>query len=63
MQWKDIVKHIKEWGSIESAIAVCDVSDSMSGSMLSNGTYPMGGSIGLVLLLADIVEPPFEAAL
>ena len=58
-QWKSLVKRIKVSGKIESAIAVCDVSDSMSGPRLSDGTCPMDSAIGLSLLLAELVEPPF----
>jgi hypothetical protein len=58
-QWKTLVKRIKESGKIESAIAVCDVSGSMSSPTLQDGTCPMDSAIGLSLLLAEVVEPPF----
>jgi hypothetical protein len=58
-QWKTLVKRIKDSGTIESSIAVCDVSGSMGGPMLPDGTCPMDSAIGLSLLLAEIVEPPF----
>jgi hypothetical protein len=58
-QWKTIVKRIKDSGKLDSAIAVCDVSGSMSGPRFSDGTCPMDSAIGLSLLLAEVVEPPF----
>ena len=58
-QWKSLVKRIKDSGEIKSAIAVCDVSHSMSGPRLSDGTCPMDSAIGLSLLLAELAGPPF----
>jgi hypothetical protein len=58
-QWKTLVKRIKDSGTIESSIAVCDVSGSMGSPRLPDGTCPMDSAIGLSLLLAEIVEPPF----
>lgn len=61
-QWRTLVQRIKTSGSLESAIAVCDVSGSMSGPYFPDRTCPMDSSIGLALLLAEIVEPPFGGA-
>jgi hypothetical protein len=58
-QWNTLVKRIKDSGKIESAIAVCDVSGSMSGPVANDGTSPMDSAVGLSLLLAEVVEPPF----
>ena len=57
-QWKTLVQRIKDSGKLENAIAVCDVSGSMSGPRLSDGTCPMDSAIGLSLLLAEVVSPP-----
>lgn len=61
-QWKTLVQRIKDSGSLESSIAVCDVSGSMSGPRFSDGTCPMDSSIGLSLLLAEVTQPPFGGA-
>lgn len=58
-QWRTLVQRIKDSGSLESSIAVCDVSGSMLGPTLSDGTTPMDTSIGLSLLVAEVAKPPF----
>lgn len=61
-QWKTLVQRIKDSGTLESSIAVCDVSGSMSSPRFPDGTCPMSSSIGLSLLLAEVVKPPFGGA-
>ena len=61
-QWNTLVKRIKDSGTLESSIAVCDVSGSMSGPRFSDSTCPMDSSIGLSLLLAEVTKPPFGGA-
>ena len=61
-QWNTLVQRIKDSGTLESSIAVCDVSGSMSGPRFSDGTCPMDSSIGLSLLLAEVTKPPFGGA-
>lgn len=61
-QWKTLVQRMKDSGTLESAIAVVDVSGSMSGPRFSDGTCPMDSAIGLGLLLAEITKPPFGGA-
>ncbi|RMZ06190.1 hypothetical protein D0862_04718 [Hortaea werneckii] len=61
-QWQTLVQRIKDSGSLESAIAVCDVSGSMTGPRFPDGSCPMDSSIGLSLLLAEITKPPFGGA-
>ncbi|KAI7265056.1 hypothetical protein KC343_g2794 [Hortaea werneckii] len=61
-QWQTLVQRIKDSGSLESAIAVCDVSGSMAGPRFPDGSCPMDSSIGLSLLLAEITKPPFGGA-
>jgi hypothetical protein len=58
-QWKTLVQRIKDSGTLESSIAVCDVSGSMMGPTLNDGTCPMDSAIGLSLLLAEVTAPPF----
>jgi len=53
MQWKSYVDNLKKVGMLESALAVCDVSGSMSGD-------PMNVAIALSLLIADLSKPPFD---
>ncbi|KAH9885675.1 hypothetical protein F4778DRAFT_760091 [Xylariomycetidae sp. FL2044] len=58
-QWKTLVQRIKDSGSLDSSIAVCDVSGSMSRPYFTDGTTPMDSAIGLSLLLAEVTAPPF----
>ncbi|KAH9819392.1 hypothetical protein Tdes44962_MAKER05230 [Teratosphaeria destructans] len=62
-QWETLVQGVKESGTLESSIAVCDVSGSMSYPRFNDGTFPMDSSIGLSLLLAEITTPPFGGTL
>ncbi|KAI1283880.1 hypothetical protein F5Y07DRAFT_91450 [Xylaria sp. FL0933] len=59
MQWKTLVQRIKDSGTLESSIAVCDVSCSMCSPCFPDGTCPRDTAIGLSLLLAEVTEPPF----
>ncbi len=59
MQWKTLVQRIKDSGTLESSIAVCDVSGSMSDPIFPDGTCPMDSAIGLSLLLAEVTATPF----
>ena len=61
-QWKTLVQRIKDSGTLESSIAVVDVSGSMSSPHFPDGTCPMDSSIGLGLLLSEITQPPFGGA-
>ena len=58
-QWKTLVQRIRDSGTLQSSIAVCDVSGSMGHPRFEDGTTPMDAAIGLSLLLAEVVEPPF----
>ncbi|KAJ8129807.1 hypothetical protein O1611_g3821 [Lasiodiplodia mahajangana] len=58
-QWKTLVQRIKDSGTLESSIAICDVSGSMTGHQFKDGTCPMDSAIGLSLLLAEVTAPPF----
>ncbi|KAI0420722.1 hypothetical protein F5X98DRAFT_361745 [Xylaria grammica] len=59
MQWKTLVQRIKDSGTLESSIAVCDVSSSMEHPMFSDRTVPLDSAIGLSLLVAEVTAPPF----
>ncbi|KAK4167476.1 hypothetical protein QBC43DRAFT_367539 [Cladorrhinum sp. PSN259] len=58
-QWKTLVQRIKDSGTMESSIAVCDVSGSMGGPVFKDGTAPIDSAIGLSLLLAEVTKAPF----
>ncbi|KIV99001.1 uncharacterized protein PV09_09281 [Verruconis gallopava] len=58
-QWKTLVRRIKDSGKIESTIAVCDVSASMLSPRFPDDSCPMDSAVGLSLLLAEVVDPPF----
>eukprot|EP00466_Bigelowiella_natans_P010286 jgi/Bigna1/52837/estExt_Genewise1Plus.C_120066 len=55
-QWQSLVKRIAAKGSLQDAIAVVDVSGSMSGT-------PMEVAIGLGLLVSQLVSPPYRGRL
>ncbi|KAF8448226.1 hypothetical protein BGX38DRAFT_1093248 [Terfezia claveryi] len=59
-QWNSLVKSVKERGILESAIAVVDVSGSMSYPVQNDRTCPMDSAIGLGMLLAEVAEEPFK---
>ncbi|KAK0940362.1 hypothetical protein LTR29_008101 [Friedmanniomyces endolithicus] len=61
-QWNTLVQRIQDNGTLESSIAVCDVSGSMSSPKFPDDTCPMDSSIGLSLLIAAITKPPFGGA-
>ncbi|KFH48748.1 hypothetical protein ACRE_003540 [Hapsidospora chrysogenum ATCC 11550] len=61
-QWKTLVQRIKDSGTLSSAIAVCDVSGSMTYPRFKDGTCPLDSSIGLSLLVASCTAPPFGGA-
>ncbi|KAK0706221.1 hypothetical protein B0T26DRAFT_875448 [Lasiosphaeria miniovina] len=61
-QWRTLVQRIKDSGALESSIAVCDVSGSMTYPTFPDGTCPMHSAIGLSLLLAEVTKPPFGGA-
>ncbi|KAI8689671.1 hypothetical protein NCS56_00230800 [Fusarium sp. Ph1] len=61
-QWKTLVQRIKDSGTLESCIAVCDVSGSMTYPNFPDNTTPMDSAIGLSLLIAEVAKPPFSGA-
>ncbi|KAJ9656625.1 hypothetical protein H2198_004859 [Neophaeococcomyces mojaviensis] len=58
-QWNTLVKRIKDSGTLENSIAVCDVSGSMTSPVFADKSCPMDSAIGLSLLLAEVTKPPF----
>jgi hypothetical protein len=60
-QWKTLVNRIRDAGSLDNALAVCDVSGSM-GSFHCDPKHPqpMLAAISLSLLLASVAKPPFN---
>ncbi len=62
-QWNTLVQRIKDSGSLtELAIAVCDVSGSMTYPKFPDGTTPMDSAIGLALLLAEVTTGPYSGS-
>lgn len=65
-QWKTLVDRLRESGSIENSIAVCDVSGSMGslrehrGKKAKGRVEPILPAISLSLVLANIAKPPFD---
>lgn len=63
-QWKTLIESLREAGTLDNCIAVCDVSGSM-GNIYSkydkNHVLPIFASVSLSLLLASLTKPPFNA--
>lgn len=58
-QWQRLVERVRNAGALQSSIAVCDVSGSMFGPVLKDGSTPLHSSIGLSLLVAEVTVGPF----
>lgn len=58
-QWKTLVKRVRDAGTLQSSIAVCDVSGSMGGPQFKDGSCPMHSAVGLSLLISEVTAPPF----
>ena len=62
-QWKTLISSLRESGSIENAIAICDVSGSMGyldGKHSKKNVQPILPAISLSLVLASLAKPPFN---
>ena len=65
-QWKTLIESLREAGSLDNCIAVCDVSGSM-GSIIDRGykksdyVAPILPAVSLSLVLATLAKPPFNA--
>ena len=53
LQWNDYVEKLRKVGTLTGALAVCDVSGSMSGT-------PMEVAIALSILVSEVSDPPFK---
>ena len=63
-QWKTLVESLREAGTLDNCIAVCDVSGSMgriTDKYDKNHVAPIFASISLSLLLASLAKPPFNS--
>jgi hypothetical protein len=58
-QWKTLLQRVRDAGTLQSSIAVCDVSGSMGGPIFKDRSCPMDSAIGLSLLIAEVTAPPF----
>lgn len=58
-QWNTLVQRVRDAGTLQSSIAVCDVSGSMSSPRFRDGSCPMDSAIGLSLLIAEVTAQPF----
>ena len=58
-QWETLVKRVRDAGTLQSSIAVCDVSGSMTWARFKDGSCPMDSAIGLSLIIAEVTAPPF----
>ncbi|EUC38847.1 hypothetical protein COCCADRAFT_32203 [Bipolaris zeicola 26-R-13] len=58
-QWKTLVQRVRDAGTLQSSIAVCDVSGSMGVKVFKDGSCPMDSAIGLSLLISEVTAPPF----
>ncbi|KAJ7201646.1 hypothetical protein GGX14DRAFT_524263 [Mycena pura] len=63
-QWRTLVQNLREAGTLENSVAICDVSGSM-GSLGypcdPKNVQPILPAISLSLLLAQLARPPFNA--
>ncbi|KAJ7253551.1 hypothetical protein C8J57DRAFT_1348451 [Mycena rebaudengoi] len=62
-QWKTLVQNLRDAGTIDNAIAICDVSGSMgslSERFKPKDVLPIFPSVALSLLLAQLAQPPFN---
>ncbi|EKM81275.1 hypothetical protein AGABI1DRAFT_36686 [Agaricus bisporus var. burnettii JB137-S8] len=62
-QWRTLVERMKENGSLENCIAICDVSSDMGYLNHHDGkrVAEIFPAIGLTLMLASLTKPPFNA--
>lgn len=62
-QWKVMVERVREAGTLDNCLAVCDVSGSM-GSLFSPSSppQPIFPAVALTLVLSELARPPFAHA-
>jgi hypothetical protein len=63
-QWKTMIERLRESGSLDNSIAICDVSGSMGslGYPSKGRIQPIYPAISLSLVLAQLAKPPFNNA-
>ncbi|KAG6915849.1 hypothetical protein DXG01_009608 [Tephrocybe rancida] len=64
-QWKTLINRIRESGSLDNSLAICDVSGSMGSVSFfprkkSDDVEPIFPAISLSLVLASLAKPPFN---
>lgn len=60
-QWKSLVARLRESGTMENSLAVCDVSGSMMWANANQkNVQPIYPAIALSLILAQLGKPPFN---
>ncbi|KAJ7662973.1 hypothetical protein B0H17DRAFT_1171606 [Mycena rosella] len=59
-QWKTLVKNLRDAGTIENSLAICDVSGSMGSIHNCKSVEPIFPAVALSLLLAQLAKPPFN---
>ena len=63
-QWKTLIESLREAGTLDNCIAICDVSGSMgriTDKYDKEDVSPIFASISLSLVLASLAKPPFDA--
>ncbi|KAF1838559.1 hypothetical protein BDW02DRAFT_564925 [Decorospora gaudefroyi] len=58
-QWNTLVQRVRDAGTLQSSIAVCDNSGSMTSPLFKDQSCPMDSAIGLSLLISEVTAPPF----
>ncbi|KAG9090252.1 hypothetical protein FRC06_001158, partial [Ceratobasidium sp. 370] len=64
-QWNSLLERMRESGTLESSLALVDVSGSMGHVVLSRATVPLSNhesspAVALGILLAQLAKPPFK---
>jgi hypothetical protein len=59
-QWRTLVESVRSAGSMQSSLAICDVSGSMFRPQFPDKSTPLHSAIGLSLLLAQVTHGPFS---
>ncbi|TFK50776.1 hypothetical protein OE88DRAFT_1659837 [Heliocybe sulcata] len=61
-QWKTLIARLREAGTLENSLAVCDVSGSMGLAYTdrNKGVQPIWPALALSLVLAQLGKPPFN---
>lgn len=58
-QWRSMVARVREAGTLDNAIAVCDVSGSMGSLQSPQPNQPIYPAVALSILLSEIAQPPW----